>query len=293
LLLVIAVVFAKEGKYMRTPYGKGWSECGYEIESGSTIKTDESGKTTIFHANGDIQELTHCAKPFIGKDSKKRDSPNDGWQVWASYNNENNATFTQFLGNFNVPTAPSNWDGGGVLFMFTGLQNDNWIPLPTEQGAPVDFEIIQPVLQYGVSENGGGSYWTLSSWYVTVDENVLWSTPLTVSSGDSIFGNMTRINDTAWYIGSLDMNGNQMTEIVVDDPRLVSNPWAYCTLEVYEIQDCSNDFPPIGSPMKFTGLALFDESGPVTPTWQALNNQADHCGASVTVSDATTVTISF
>jgi hypothetical protein len=42
----------------------------------------------------------------ISSKNNKRDSPDDGWQVWASYNNINNQSFDSFLGTFNVPTDP-------------------------------------------------------------------------------------------------------------------------------------------------------------------------------------------
>jgi len=221
-----------------------------------------------------------------------RDSPNDGWQVWSSFNNENNATFTSFLGNFNVPKDPPKWDGYGILYMFTGLQNDNWIPYPGNGSSPPAFEIIQPVLQYGETPAGGGNFWAMASWYVTVDENVLFSYPFPVNAGDNIFGNMTRLNDTAWYIGSTDVTSQQSASVTVDDPRLVNNPWAYCTLEVYSITDCASDFP--SSPLKFTDMTLTNLKGQqVKPTWGLFNNGVDHCGAKVTSANPSSVTIDF
>lgn len=89
------------------------------------------------------------------------------------------------------------------------------------------------------------------------------------------------------------------------DDRLNTQPWAYCTLEVYDIgifilhfstdveDDCDSDFPPQDSPIKFTGLSLADAKGPVVPNWQALDNQADHCGAKATVNSPASVTITF
>jgi len=223
----------------------------------------------------------------------KRDAPDDGWQVWTAFNNPNNASFDAFLGDFNVPQSPSNWDGSALLYMFTGLQNDNWVPIPGEYDTPPGFDIIQPVLQYGSGPDGGGDYWSLASWYVTVDENTFTSNPMQVNAGDNIYGNMTRINATAWYIGSDDTTMGQSTFITVDDPRLDTQPWAYCTLEVYSVSDCAGDFPPANSPLKFSNLALYEGKDEVTADWQALNNGADHCGAVATVINPQSVTITF
>jgi hypothetical protein len=267
----------------------------YEIKSGSHISV-ENGKTVIFSKENGVQTLEPCPKPFLRKNFNKkptRDSPDEGWQVWTAYNNENNATFTSFIGYFNVPDDPPNWDGG-ILYMFTGLQNDNWVPIPSEPNTPAGFDIIQPVLQYGGdSEDGGGDYWALASWYVTVDENVLYSTLEQVNAGDIIYGNMTKIGPTEWYIGGIVQSAGINTYITYDDPRLDTQPWAYCTLEVYDIDDCDADFPPKDSPMKFTGMKLYDSQGLVVPSWQALDNEADHCGAVATVQNPQTVTITF
>jgi len=296
LVVSIAVSFSAAARYVRTPLGLTWDECRYEIGNGAHIIENDNGKTTIIHQDGRVQRLEPCPKPFIrnsASKSSKRDSPSDGWQVWSAYNNENNATFTSFLGSFNVPTAPSNWDGG-ILYFFTGLQNDNWIPEPSAGPTPPGFDIIQPVLQYGGdSEDGGGNYWALASWYVTVDSNSLWSNVTTVNAGDVIFGNMTKVGASSWYIGGSIKSTGVNTFVTVTYDRLSTQPWAYCTMEVYEIDDCSSDFPPASSPMQFTGLELRDAAGSVTPDWQALNNQADHCGATMQVVSADAVTITF
>jgi len=250
--------------------------------------------TIIISEDGFVQKFEPCMKPLIHKGSSfKRDSPDDGWQVWASYNNENNASFDVFLGSFNVPQDPPSWDGG-IVYLFTGLQNDNWIPGPNEPPTPPGFDIIQPVLQYGGdSEDGGGDYWAIASWYVTVDENVFYSDPMELDAGDVIFGNMTRINSTSWYISGLVSAKNINSYLTVSDARLVTEPWAYVTLEVYEIDDCAGDFP--SSPIQFTSLALYDQGGKnqVIPKWDPLNNEADHCGATVTVKGPSTVIIDF
>jgi len=290
--LVITLSYAKvpEG-YTRTPAGIFWSECVHQVPSGTQIISSEEG-TTVIHLDGTVESAQPCPVKSLGKNLKTKgtkkvgDTPDDGWQAWTAYNNENNATFDIFLGYFNVPQSPSNFQGS-ILYLFTGLQNDNWVPIPNEYSTPSDFVIIQPVLQY--TSNG----WALASLYVTVDENVYESTLLPVTPGDSIFGNMTRTAPTTWYISGI--TGGQNTYLNVTDTRLTYQPWAYCTLEVYGIQDCTTDFPPSNSPIKFTQMQLFDQGGknPVTPQWQALNNGADHCNASASVGSASDATITF
>ena len=52
-------------------------------------------------------------------------------------------------------------DSTQTLFLFIGAQNIDWIP--PASGPKSKFDIIQPVLQYGVSGAGGGEFWSISS----------------------------------------------------------------------------------------------------------------------------------
>ncbi len=156
----------------------------YQMESIRSSKSNTSFSSSLIYARCPMPFLRNGQQP---KDKAKRDYPDDGWQVWSAFNNINNATFTAFLGSFNVPDDPG-WSEseGGILYMFTGLQNDNWVPIPNEWNTPPYFDIIQPVLQYGPdSSSGGGNYWALASWYVTLDctyRNTKWMVITTSAS---------------------------------------------------------------------------------------------------------------
>jgi hypothetical protein len=57
---------------------------------------------------------------------------------------------------------------------------------------------------------------------------------------------MTRVGDTTWFIGgNVVGNPQSMASITVTYDDLISQSWAYCTLEVYDIDDCDN-FPASG-----------------------------------------------
>jgi len=103
---------------------------------------------------------------------------------------------------------------------------------------------------------------------------------------------MTMLSPSKWFIGST-ANG-QTTSISVSKPRLITQPWAYCTLEVYNIESCSW-FPPSGSSINFSTMSLTDQSGPVTPTWTVNSNGAGHhCSAAVSLgSDSSALSITF
>jgi len=205
-----------------------------------------------------------------------------------------NQTFNSFLGYFNVPPAPIAWPAsdGGIIYLFTGLQNYNWIPAPPYPQAPPGFDIIQPVLQYGGgSSNGGGKYWGVANWYVTVDSGAVWSDLLKLNTGNVIFGNMTKIGSDSWFIGSI-VNGVGQNNLTISRSRLDVQPWAYVTLEVYNLEQC-DWFPTAGSLVNFTSLELFDSnSKPIQPVWTTFSGQ-NPCKNTIQVVSPQQVNIDF
>lgn len=59
----------------------------------------------------------------------------------------------------------------------------------------------------------GGDYWSVKSWYVTLDSGVLSSNEVRLDVGGTVFGNMTRLSSTTWYIGSTNTATGQTTYI--------------------------------------------------------------------------------
>jgi len=286
-------------KFVRTPGGAwAWSECVHEVPDGSHIFDDSDPGTKVVLPDGTIRMIPECTVKYNGEHhashnaTKSSVSP-DGWQVWSSFKNPDNSSFTSFVGNFNVPAAPTKWAAldNAILYMFTGLQNVDWIPAPPRPPAPPGFDIIQPVLQYGGgSAGGGGKYWAVASWYVTLDDSFVLSSLKKVETGDSIFGNMTQTAKDTWFIGSKVASSGVTTNLVVTKPRLVTQPWAYCTLEVYDVSSC--EWFPTNSPLKFTDMALASTKGAVTAKW--VTHEGDNpCKATITVNSPEAVTIDF
>jgi len=211
----------------------------------------------------------------------------DGWQ---QYVHQNAGNVTALLGQWTVPVAPS--EDEQTLFTFTGLQNIDWVPPQPDPTGP--FDIIQPVLQYGASSAGGGDYWTVASWYVTLGTDVVYSDLVQVSPGDVIFGNMTLLSTGTWYINGVDLQSGVQSPLTISRSLLDSQPWTYVTLEVYDVDDCGQ-YPPSGTPIPFSKLQLFLSGKEVTPQWSVgvQGQQPPVCSSSITVSDPATVTIYF
>jgi hypothetical protein len=273
-LAVCALAIGHRPPLGLTPVGYMPHECIHHAGEGAEVQTHPDGHFTLHHNDGRKTMTTDACRTAI---AKLQSLPN-GWTAYTYVSTPKNLAFSSYLGTWNVPAAPSVQDQQ-TLFTFTGLQN-GYTSAP-----PGGISIIQPVLQYGPSEAGGGSYWSIASWYVS-DSGAVYSTLQTVSTGDSIFGNMTLLKDGKWYIATNSKQTGKSTSINVrvTTPEL----WAFVTLEVYSIQSC-NDFPK--GAISYSGLSMTHLTSPINPKWQT-ESQND-CNERVTVNSPSSVTLTF
>jgi len=101
-----------------------------------------------------------------------------GWVTWAIWTNATGVAISSFATSWVVPPAPSS-DSGQLIYLFNGLQD--------QTGG----EILQPVLQWGVSGAGGGSYWSVASWHVDSNGHAFCTPTVPVHVGDALIGLMT------------------------------------------------------------------------------------------------------
>jgi len=271
-----------EPHYVHVPGGRQvWSECVHGVPSGSHIELARNGIHVVRFLNGSMKAIPPCSKPtIITPRTRSEGAIAPGWQIWGQIVDSNQ--IVKFLGNFTVPKAPTagNFNTGNtIVYLFTGLE-----------GTAEEADIIQPVLQYGKTPAGGGAYWGLASWYVTSGGVAVFSQVINASTGDTIFGNMTQVGQTAWFINGV-VDDSAGTNITVNKPgTLKSIPNAYCTLEAYGIQQCSW-FPPSGSSCAFSDMLIEDSKGQVTTAWQPTSGPG--CGLQITTSDTSTLSINF
>jgi len=265
-------------KLFRTPFGLFPQRCVQEVPSGSHIEEFEDGSLKVTIPNGDIMHIPKRNCSFHKLVQKRREY--DGWLAYTTFHYPNG--LDAFLGYFTVPVNPQ--DDPEVLYLFTGLQNVDWIPIVDPE--PAIFDIIQPVLQYP----GDISDWGVRSWYVTLDSGVLVSNEIGVTSGDNIFGNMTRISGTNWYIGGTSSQTGETSSLTVSRNRLLTQPWAYNTAEGYGVEDCSNE-PTNGC--IFTKLELFSKGKQVIPKWVSHKSPSPKCNEKATISSSNKVIITF
>ncbi len=151
-----------------------------------------------------------------------------GWITDSSFTNTTGQPFYFFSTVWTVPPAPST-QSGQTIFLFNAFLDSS------------ENDILQPVLQWGPSQAGGGNFWSVACWFVDASGNAFYHDPVQVNEGDTLVGVMSLTGQSG---GSFSYNcffqGIDGTELVVNNiSQLVV---ATETLECYGIQQCS-DYP--------------------------------------------------
>eukprot|EP01083_Nonionella_stella_P314080 1130112_1 len=302
LLLLVAITNAvikisDDEIYQLTPFGYWLSDCVHSVPSSSiitnfkhhfTVNDKHTSRCKVPHNSTYIAERIST---FAQQHTSIRQDNGNGWQAYVKQ--DCGSGVTGFNGNWVVPSVPVESSIREVLYAFTALQNIDWVPPQTDPSEP--FDIIQPVLQYGYeSGKGGGPFWGISSWYVTLSNDVIQSPLLPVSPGDLIYGVMQRVGNDSWYINTLDTTIGRNTSFTVSRSLLYSQPWAYVTLEVYDISSC-DEFPPLGSNIPFSNLVLSNNFINTTIEWTPgrKGQNPSVCNAKIATYSSESVTISF
>ena len=181
----------------------------------------------------------------------------NGWVTYGSWSNNTGRPVTRFSTVWVVPPAPST-DSGQTIFLFNGIQNSG--------------NIYQPVLQWGPSAAGGGSFWTVASWYVGA--NAFHSNLVRVNTGDTLTGVMTLASQSAaGFSYNCEFQGIADTGLPIMNIEELT--WCVETLECYGINNCS-EYPDSNK----TAMAAIDlQTGATRPSvvW-TVNNAVNDCG---------------
>ncbi|CAK5266329.1 unnamed protein product [Mycena citricolor] len=149
--------------------------------------------------------------------------------------------------------------------------------------------ILQPVLQYGSSAAGGGSYWAVATWYL-VGNSVMYTNPVRVSAGANLNGIITLKSHSGSsynYVSSFTNVGS--TSLTVNGAAQLT--WATETLEVYSVAS-QNDFAS-GSTV-FSNINLSLASGAVPSVkWSTVSSSQDHLTTTVNTNGATNAKITI
>lgn len=153
----------------------------------------------------------------------------DGWIVYSGWTNGSGNPISYFKTRWTVPPNPAT-DNGQTVFLFNGIQSFG-----------ADVFILQPVLQWGSSAAGGGSYWSITNWYVGSEGTALYGPLIQVNPGDVLEGIMTLTGQTGANFNYLSLfTGHPTADLAVNNvPELT---WANETLECYDFK-AFTDYP--------------------------------------------------
>jgi len=297
ILVAVAVAVNIRDTHKATPFGYVHRDCYHTVPSGSHLVRDiKHGGMFVQNEEGaKTGYLPRCTVPnaFVSKKVAHGNATGgnhfgtrlgsyDGWLAYTTY--ENKPGIDTFLGTFNVPDAPAYEPE--ELYIFTGLQDDDWVPLLSQP--PPNFDIIQPVLQ---SPADSGDAWSAKSWFVTLDIGAIASQEIAFNEGDIVFGNMTKTGATSWFINSVNTRTKKQTYITTSHARLASQPWAFTTVECYGCEGGCTYLPT--KPCVFNSMSLTLKKKPVVPKWVASVSPNPICNVKAQISGPASVTFSF
>ncbi len=169
-----------------------------------------------------------------------------GWIENSQWRNGGVDPIIYFSTTWVVPPEPASQDNQTV-YLFNAVQPDNAA------------HIIQPVLQWGSSNAGGGNYWSISNWYADGQFGASTAkSPTKVNPGDVLIGIITCTAKTVTASGTTytyqsSFVGHPEVDLVYTTSELMT--WAYETLEAYGPYDSTTknfdplsqcgDYPPV------------------------------------------------
>jgi hypothetical protein len=188
-----------------------------------------------------------------------------GWITYASWTNNTGRPVSRFATTWVVPPAPTT-NHGQTIFLFNGIQNSTMI--------------YQPVLQWGPSAAGGGSYWAVASWYVDGQGGVAFHSNLVrVNPGDVLVGVMRQTAQSGnQFSYACEFVGIANTGLPISNVQELT--WNIETLEAYGVQQCS-DYPNANF-TAFTDIDFQTSAGRPAINWTPVNAVTD-CGQNARV----------
>jgi hypothetical protein len=211
------------GLYAFTPGGIRPKSMIHTIEPGQIIDRDG-----LVFKRFDLRRAQFIAPPPVEVAPPQLPAIGSGWITFAAYT-ENSANIINFMTtSWVVPVAPRR-QGDQLIYLFNGLQD-----------SPVT-HILQPVLQWGVSPDGGGKRWAVASWFVDSSGNAFKTPLVDVNEGDILTGVMRMIGQSNGKFNyTCEFSGLAGTLLTVNAANQLVMPVE--TLECYNMSEC-RDYP--------------------------------------------------
>ncbi|KAJ7440161.1 hypothetical protein FB451DRAFT_141382 [Mycena latifolia] len=266
-LLAPLALAAPTAEMVLTPSGYRPKANVHAIPAGGSL-AHVGNEIHVLAADGTVVHVATAGAPQEARAAVARE--NFGWIGFAIYTGT--APITSLTTKWTVPPVPAT-DNGQTVFLFNALA-------PTGGSSA----ILQPVLQYGRSNAGGGPYWALASWYVDAD-NTFFTPLVNTTVGATLTGvvTLTGQNGTAYSYNS-QFAGVPETSLDVSSARLLSS--ATETLEAYSIT-ASSDYPTGATVFSEINLEFEAGTAPSSVTWVPGQDTADGIFTTVDTDGAT------
>ncbi|KAJ6553693.1 hypothetical protein DFH09DRAFT_1318716 [Mycena vulgaris] len=261
---------APTAEMVLTPGGFRANTDIHEIPAGGSLRHVGS-EVHVLAANGTVMKAITTTPTKV----KAAVAPlATGWVAYASWLNTGSSPISSFTTTWKVPAVPAA-NHGQTVFLFNSIE-------PNSGNA-----ILQPVLQFGPSAAGGGSFWAY-----LVGSSTFFTSPVRTSAGATLNGiiTLTSSSGTSFNYNSQFTNIAGTSLAVTGAAQLT---WATETLEAYGVTTTS-DYPT-GSTV-FSGINLKLASG-ATPavTWSHVSDTADGLTTTINTNGGTNaqVTIAY
>ncbi len=227
--------------FVLTPAGYFHPSCIIQVDNDEAVRDDN----TIEHRiTGATREIPQCEHQHYRKDGTLELVPiapalptEPTVNGWMGAMNGMFEPIQNMYANWFVPPNPA--QGGATVFFFPGLES-------LEDSS----FILQPVLQWNQGGQGVDNQWSIASYNCCKNNNLLHSTPIAVSSGQSIYswisGNSPNGTGvcSGWSIGT--GVGSAVTTLNTSSFGQPAD-WAFAgVLEAYRLNSCAQ-LPPSGA----------------------------------------------
>ncbi|KAK6981634.1 hypothetical protein R3P38DRAFT_3113850 [Favolaschia claudopus] len=273
-LLAPLTLAAPTADMILTPAGYRPAIDVHEIPADATLLHVGKSEIHVVSSSGTVLKKVAAATPV-----NEADSPfQSGWVAYASWLNPGPSPISSFTTTWTVPPVPAT-DNGQTIFLFNSIQ-------PNATAA-----ILQPVLQYGPSAAGGGSFWAVANWYVNYP-NTFFTTPVRTSPGATLNGIITLTSSSAsWFNYNSQFTNIPGTSLNISGAAELT--WATETLEVYGVT-AKSDYPAGSTVFSGINLELADGETP-SVSWVKQDDIADGVSTTIDTDGATNgrITINY
>jgi hypothetical protein len=234
--------------------------CVHEVPNGSEVRSNGD----IVLSGAVVAHFDACpSAPIFTKSTATPTGQAPAGQFAELVSTSYSRGFSRIIANFVAPAIPSMPNDNQLIYLFTAIE-------PTEKNA-----IMQPVLQWGITNAGGGvigsySHWTYASWVGYTDGHFVRTAGFQVNAGDSlegIVGGQGPSGFRLFGVVSKSLTTGQEDALTAGFPGSVVWTNAFAgVVEPYFINSCS-DFP--AEPFAPHDVSLYDSAtgGLVFPTW--------------------------